>query len=280
MKTFYTALCAFAGVWMLLTLGSCKKETNQPQQYAIPANLQMVSSGYADGAATKVEIYAASNLQVGYNQLYLALYDSVSNQRITQAQVSLSAALNTGNDLVLSGPVQNPAGVNATNGLFSAAILFTQPAGNNGNWTLTIHLQGLTNQKTGSLICNANVVQPSPAKSYSVITLNDSASLFVALVQPANPQPGANSFELAIYRQINAGNFVCDSSYAVMLYATMPSMSGMNAPDNMNPVYSGNGVYKGKVDFIMDGAWQINISLTYNGEVADTSHYFAMNLQP
>ena len=92
----------FAAVFILLAVASCRKENTAP--YPIPSGLKMISSGYAAGAAMKVVIYASQDLYVGYNKLYIALYDSVSNARITQAQVSLSALTCMG----ASGPVENP----------------------------------------------------------------------------------------------------------------------------------------------------------------------------
>ena len=73
-------------------------------------------------------------------------------------------------------------------------------------------------------------------------------------------------------------NFAPDSSYNVMIDAEMPSMSGMNSPNYVNPVYTGNGHYLGKVDFIMSGEWQINMSLLHNTALADSSHYFDLSL--
>jgi len=258
---------------LLLTIASCRKESSVPQ-YAIPSDLQKIASGWVTGGAMKAEIYATSDLFVGYNKLYLALYDSLTNKRITQAQISISASYAQGvrNQ---SGPVENPSTVNADiNGLFEAAVVFTQPS---DNWTLNTYVEGISGQNTGRYQWTANVVQPTPARAFSVITQDDSTNLFVSLVQPATPKLGVNSFELAVYKQVNALSFVPDSGYNISIDAEMPSMSGMNSPNNVNPAYMSNGHYTGKVDFIMDGAWQINLSLLHNGMIADSSHYFALS---
>ncbi len=276
MRKIYLALFALAGIWVLLSLASCKKE--HQVEYPIPSNLQLISSGYAQGASIRVEIYASNNLFVGYNRLYIALYDSVSNNRITQSQISLSASMKAGNGILQAGPVENPAGQNADNGLFNAAAVFVSPSTGAGVWMLAVQISNTAGNATGIFSSTVNIIQPSPAKAYTVSMQGDSTSMFVALVQPSNPQPGANSFEMAIYHQVNAACFAPDSSYMISLYATMPFMTGMNAPDNVNPVYTANGHYQGKVDFIMTGTWQIYITLTHNSEVADSSHYFAINL--
>jgi hypothetical protein len=257
----FTALMLFAA--------SCKKESSTSAQNTIPSNLKLISSGYAGGASTRVDIYAATDLYAGYNKLYIALYDSASNNRITQAQVSLSAMTDAG----MNGPVENPVGTNADNGLFNAASVFVS----SGSWTVTTHIRNTAGSGTGSFIASINVVQPSPAKSYSVMTA-DSSNLFVSIVQPTNPLLGVNNFEVVVDRQINTMNYTPDSTYMISIDPTMPLMTGMSSPNNVNPSYTGNGHYTGKVDFIMGGGWQIYVDLLRNGVASDTSHYFSLNL--
>jgi hypothetical protein len=198
--------------------------------------------------------------------------------RITQAQISLSASLKMGTGVSQSGPVENPSTIQAGNGLFDAAVVFTTATGNAGNWALAMQVQGLPNQMSGNFVNTVNVAQVSPAKAYSVVTQGNSDTLFVCLVQPTAPQIGVNNFEVVIYRQISAVAFAAGSNYNLMIDAEMPLMTGMNSPNNVNPAYTSNGHYLGKVDFIMSGEWQINLNLSSNGALADSSHYFDLSL--
>ena len=93
-----------------------------------------------------------------------------------------------------------------------------------------------------------------------------------------DPVTGPNTFEITIYKEINGSGFTPDSNYTVQINPIMPSMYDMTSPNDVNPVYSGNGHYVGKVNFTMGGAWQINVGLLHNGAVSDTSHYFDMTL--
>jgi YtkA-like protein len=277
MKVFFSTRNLLIGILILLHAVSCKKESSSVA-YPIPGNLKMINSGYATGAGIRVEVYAANDLFVGYNKLYLALYDSTTNTRITQAQISVSALMKMGAGINQSAPIENPTQSMASNGLFNVAAVFTMPTASNCNWTLTVHVEDLTGQKTGDFVSIEGIVQPSPNKAYSLITLDDSSTLFVCLVQPVTPQLGVNNFEVAMYKQINAMSFIPDSVYNVMIDAEMPSMTGMNSPNNVNPVYTGNGHYVGKVDFIMSGTWQVNVNLVHSGTLVDNSHYFNLNL--
>jgi YtkA-like len=275
MKSYYWAACAIAGIGLMCLFGSCKKESNNQVQYPIPSNLVMVSSGYASGAGIRVEVYAANTLFPGYNPVYLALYDSVSNKRITQAKIALSALVKDGNGSQINGVIENPSSVNATNGLFTAALVFVSA---NNTWMLGAQVQNAANNKTGSFMQTVNVTPITPARSYSAIALDDSSNLFIAMVQPFNPQIGDNNFEMAVYKQQGTGNFVADSSYTISINPQMPGMSGMTSPNNVNPVYSGNAHYTGKVIFTMFGAWEIDIRMMHNNAVSDTTHYFDVNL--
>ena len=49
--------------------------------------LTRIGDAYALGAGTKVELWAKEDLFAGYNNVFVALYDSVGGERITQAHV-------------------------------------------------------------------------------------------------------------------------------------------------------------------------------------------------
>lgn len=274
MRSFKMALAFIGGIWMALAINSCKKENTPVQQYPIPGNLQMISSGYAPGAATKVEVYAASPFFVGYNPVYIALYDSASNKRITQSQVTFSATSKM-SSATSNCPVESPAGT-AVNGLFEGALVFMAPSSGAAS-NLGVQVQNSAGNP-GMFSTAVNVSQPSPAKAYSAIAKDDGSNLFVAMVQPATPQIGTNNFEVVIYKQASSMSYMAAGDYMVMINPEMPDMQGMTSPNNVNPTYSGNGHYVGKVIFTMSGEWQINMGLMENSMVSDTSHYFEINL--
>ncbi len=259
-----------AFVSLVLLISSCHKDSARSAT-SVPSGLQMVSSGYAPGAATRVDIYTADQPYVGYNKLYIYLYDSVSHSPISQAQVSLSATMMMSGHSQ-SAPIEDPAYTTATDYLFGAAAVFTAA----GDWVLTVHVHSTTGRGTGDFSAPLTVVLPSPARAYS-ISAPDSSTLFVSIVQPLQPRIGINTFELAIYRQV-AMDFTADSTYSVAINPTMPFMTGMSSPNNVNPVYIGNGHYTGKVDFIMSGGWRIYVDIMHYGAVADTLHYYDINL--
>jgi len=252
---------------LMLLVTSCRKESTKVAQNAVPSGLKMISSSYAQGAAIQVVVYAQADPYVGYNRLYIALYDSITGSPITQASVSLSAGMGS-----LAAPIENPATASTSTGLYTAAATFVTA----GSWVLVTSVQNTANGKTGSCAGTVSVTQVSPAKSYSLTTA-DSSNIFVSIVQPADPQLGINTFELVVYKQKGSSNYLADSTYMLDINPTMPGMTGMSSPNNVNPGYQGNGHYIGKVDFIMSGEWWIYVDLIHDGSIADTSHYFDLS---
>ncbi|HWB62123.1 MAG TPA: FixH family protein [Chitinophagales bacterium] len=276
MKRFLSASFAVLCTVILLGVASCKKDkdTNTTDQYPIPSNLQKIATGYATGAGVKVEAYAAGDLYVGYNKLYIALYDSATGNRLTSANVTITSVMTMMGNMASNGPAESPASQTAEEGLFNGVAVYTMPSGANCSWALNIHVVNAANSNAGDFSQTVSIMQPTLSTEYSIIANDDSSSLVVAMVGPTDPKFGTNNFELAIYRKQGMMGYVPDDSYTVDITPTMPSMGGMSSPNNVNPVSMGNGHYKGSVNFNMSGDWRIMVHLMHNGNMADTAHYF------
>ena len=73
-------------------------------------------------------------------------------------------------------------------------------------------------------------------------------------------------------------NFPADDDVAITIYPEMPSM-GHSSPNNVDPVSTGNGHYKGTVNFTMTGWWRINLTLSKNDELMSDELYFDVTFQ-
>lgn len=265
-------------VFFAFVLPACKKN-NTGSSSQLTGNLTLISSGYASGAATRVDIYAQGNLYTGYNTLYFALYDSLSGACIKSANIALSASCQATAGLSTpSVPVENPVDAAGSDGLFKGSVTFTTPTSPTASWLLNLNVQSISAGKTGIFNSMVTVAQSSLPKAYAMSAPNGD-NLLVSMVQPQDPKLGVNDFEISVCRQTGTLAYVQDSSFTIGINPGMPSMTGMGSPYNMNPVPAGNGHYKGKVDFIMSGAWRIYVAM-YQGTACDSSHYFDLNLQP
>lgn len=266
MKKYFSVLLF---ICLSVSFFSCTKDNLVPETL-IP--FQKIGEGYAAGAAVKVELYATKALFTGYNSLYLALYDSSSNQRIENAQISLMPIMDMGT-MKHACPVQNPSST-ATEKLFACGVVFIMPSGSMGSWSLTVNV-GL-NGKQGKLTLPVTITDPVQSRLRSFVSKADNAKYFVALLQPQNPKVGVNDMEIAIYKAQTMMSYPADSSLTVSLTPEMPTM-GHGSPNNIDPVHTGNGHYKGKVNFTMTGLWYLNLGFKAGNVIADTANHFEVN---
>ena len=253
----------YAVVLLLAIFAACKK--NENITVADPkAGLKKIAEAYAAGISTKVELWAKNDLTTGYNQLFVALYDSVSRQAITRAAVDVLPVMHmeiNGMHMSHSAPCVQPQGDVAEDTLFPFATVFTM-AGNTqqSKWSFEINIKPDGQTKTGTARLEIPVGASVPER-VKLLTTAEGDKLVVAYFFPAAPKIGINELDVIIYRQQNRMSFVPAGQYLVGLTPEMPAM-GHGSPNNIDPVYTKNGSYKGRVNFTMTGDWRINLELS------------------
>ncbi|HMW66435.1 MAG TPA: FixH family protein [Chitinophagaceae bacterium] len=256
---------------VLLTFAACSKSPVNPNSDPL-AGLTKVAEGYADGAATKVALYTkGTTLYTGYSKFYLALFDSITGQRVENAKLNLTPIMNMGT-MSHSAPFENPESENSINHLFPCSVTFTMPSGS-GSWTLQIKVLNNTTDKEGLIMIPLTITEPVLSKQKSFTAQHNGSKYFISLIEPSTPKIGINDFEIAIYKKTSMMSWPADSSLSVTITPEMPSM-GHGSPNNINPVHVGKGHYKGKVNFTMTGLWRINLDFMSGTAVADTTQYF------
>jgi hypothetical protein len=267
-------------------IASCKKEdssTDQTTPTPITSNgpdtsrLVRVGEGYIIGAAAKAVVYAEKPLFVGYNQLYFAMYDSGTATLLTQGHLEELVPLMDMGGMTHGAPVESSEDINTTTKLWNAAVVFVMP-GTPGNWSLNIGFHNHKVNKEGEGSVNVTVANPATAVMKSVvIAADDSAKLFISLVQPTKPQSGLNDFEITLHKAESRVDYPAVNNYTVEINPEMVSM-GHGSPNNVNPVLTANGHYKGKVNFTMTGLWRVHLKLFKNGILMDDTQYFDITL--
>lgn len=268
MKNIFSAMLLLAAATFFFS--SCKKDKNTtPQPQPAP---QYYALGEAYNNGLRIALFSDATLQTGYERLYVALFDSASGNRISEAAVALTPVMDMGT-MVHSAPVENPASTNAVNQYFPGAAVFTMP-GNSEEWSVQVTV--LRDGNTSMVSIPVSVVASSPARVKSFVSGADGASYFVALLQPRNPIVGINDLELAVFKKESMMSFPADSSMSIAVEPEMPSM-GHGSPNNVNPTHAGSGHYKGKVNFTMTGSWRLNLDFNTPAGPADTATYFEIN---
>jgi hypothetical protein len=264
-------------LFFLLTAG-CTDETAlvTPENSSDPfAGLTKLSEGYAAGAGMKVQLWSASAAFVGFNNVFVAVLDSVKGTMITEATIHLNPMMDM-TTMKHSAPFEDPVNTTAVNKLFPCHIAFIMSS-MGGSWSVAVTVRDPAANREGIATLPVTVGEGTPAVLKSCVAKNDSAKLFVSYLRPPALKVGINDFEITIHKKSSMMSFPADSGYTVTVTPEMPSM-GHGSPNNVNPTHIGIGHYKGKVNFTMTGDWRINLDIYKNGAVVDTTMYFDVTL--
>lgn len=230
------------------------------------AGLTKITEGVATDAGVKVELWANEELFVGYNSVFVALYDVASNKRITDAQVSFEPLM-TMATMSHACPIENPSNENAINYLFPGSVSFIMGSGDMGSWKLTVKVHNRVTEKEGSVALDVFVATPSVSRLKSFVT-STGEKYFIAYTFPDKTKVGVNDVSVMLYKKETMMSFPGVGDFTMSMEPEMPAM-GHGSPNNVNPVHTANGQYTGKVNFTMTGDWRLNLHLTKGDLVQD-----------
>lgn len=263
-----------------LLVASCEK--NNEENPVDPLDgLTKLKEGYALGASAKVEVWGKKNFFAGYNNLVVVLYDSLNlKEKITDAHIHFMPVMTMGMGAMAmqhACPVENPD-EKPVDDVFPGAVAFIMPTSTDASWKLGVAVHNHKYDKEGE--ANFYISVDNPATSVlSVFTAlaPDNNKLVLSILEPSKPKVGINDIEFTIHSQASMMDWPADNSYTIEITPEMPSM-GHGSPNNVNPVSSGNGHYKGKVNFTMTGEWKINVLVKKDGTVISKDLYFNITL--
>ena len=275
----FNTILAITFATILLATNACKKEettTVTPTPVIvdqIPSTYKLMGETYILGAAAKAKVYAEKDFFVGYNKIFVAMFDSVSNTRLTDGHFDVIPMMDMGM-MKHSAPVEITEESIPSDKFWKAAIVFIMPS-SAGKWTLNMAFHNHKTDKEGEGELEVNVINPTTSVMKSFIA-SDSTKLFVTLIQPTTPKIGLNNFEISIHKK-DMMDFPAVNDYTVEIEPTMPSM-GHGSPNNVNPVNTTLGHYVGKVNFTMTGLWNVKLTLKKNGVTIDNKQSFDITL--
>ena len=235
------------------------------------AGLTKISEGYALGAGAKVELWAKQELFTGYNQLFVALYDSVNKSRITEAHVTFNPEMNMTGGMAHACPIENPEDEHAVNKLFPGAVVFIMPTSDMGSWKMDVNVHNHSNGKSGIAELDITVVDPQLPKMKS-FQIESGEKFFVSYIFPAEPKVGVNAFTVVVHKKESMMNFPAVENFSFELTPEMPSMDH-GSPNNVNPTHVKLGHSEGKVNFTMTGEWRLNLDINRNDELLKEMYF-------
>lgn len=266
-----------------ILLFSCKKdkvepivETPTPIVAEEGPKLVQIGEAYIIGAKAKAVVYSAKAFETGYNDIFVALFDSVDGKPLTEGHFDIMPMMDMGM-MQHSCPVENTESTSATNGYFKSSVVFSM-AGTASQWSLNMTFHNHKNNLTGAGALGVNVVASTPSRMINTtLALDNNTKVLISLVNLTQPQVGVNDFEITIHKKESMTSFPAIENYTVEVVPEMPSM-GHGSPNNVNPVHAANGHYKGKVNFTMTGLWRINLKLYKDGVLISDDQYFETTL--
>jgi hypothetical protein len=260
---------------------SCKKNSVIPQETPInptaTEHLTKIGETYIIGANAKAVIYSSKPFETGYNEIYVALFDSTDGSQLSNGHFEIMPMMNMGT-MQHNCPVENTEDTTTTNGYFKSAVVFSM-AGNSSQWSLKLMFHNHKYNLEGEGTLGVNVIASSPSRFVSIVVpLDSNVSVFISLVNLTKPQVGVNDFEITLHKRASMMSFPSIDNYSVEVVPEMPSM-GHGSPNNINPTLISNGHYAGKVNFTMTGLWRIHINLYKNSVLISNDQYFETTLQ-
>lgn len=141
----------------------------------------------------------------------------------------------------------------------TAFVYAMPPPVESGQWYLVV--EGATS--AGSLALRV------PVDVDEDIWMRPSDDLVVAWLAPLTPRTGIDTFDIGLYRLSgNAYQPVTNATLDLYPYMDMGGGEGHSTPFT-TPTHIGSGTYRGMVNFIMSGGWDMTVHITLAGETRD-----------
>ena len=234
---------------MLVLLGGCAPDITDTEFFSRHPDPDLTPEGdivlaeHTNGDV-QIRILSPDNLKWGFNQITLETQGAYQN-------LSVSAFLDTG-----SSRIESPLGSSAS---VDAPLIHVLDPGIPGDWTLEVAYS--TGQ--GNFI----TVYPIVVEEDIWVQPIGTQKRFVSWISPEEPKTGADSFEIAIH-EFDGFSFIPLTSSSVDLYPYMDMGAGEgHSTPYVAPTHIGDGRYRGEVNFIMSGGWDMTVMLNGNENV-------------
>jgi hypothetical protein len=109
-----------------------------------------------------------------------------------------------------------------------------------------------------------NVVPNSSHKIIAWPNIPDEYIYYISLIAPFDPVKGLNDFSVVMSRAHNDSNFT-EVDSAQIFIRTLIEATGQTSNNNVNPVWIGEGKYKGVINMPNTGTWSVFDSVIYQG---------------
>jgi hypothetical protein len=200
------------------------------------------------------------SIEVGYNPLFLDLRRN-NGDRIDWALITIRPVM-VMTSHTHSSPVWQPESTrNDLYRLFTGAFVATMPTGDMGTWRLDIDV---TEPQTGDIVSFSVDVTAEQTSNVKVFTASNDERYILTWIGPESPKVGSNELLVSLHRRESMMSFPPVNDLTLEILPWMESMDH-GSSNNVHPVSTGSGFYKGQVNFNMSGDWRVYFTLK-NGQ--------------
>ncbi|MEM6646134.1 MAG: FixH family protein [Bacteroidota bacterium] len=251
-----------AAVLSLVLLTACAPditETDFYQRHPDPSELEppeamTIAESTADGFT--LTLAAREALHAGYNRVLVKVVEGEAV--VPFATVQLRATLGDRTAPVDRASVGEPD----EDGFVEAGVYFLQPKGEAQTWALELAVaaEGRTVQTT---------FEVAVEDALWMQALDQDEPLYLSWVQPSRPVTGDDAYILALHRPTDTGfEAVTDAALDLYPYMDMGGGDGHSTPFAA-PTHQAEGIYEGRVNFIMAGGWDMTVYVQRGSDRAE-----------
>jgi len=241
--------------------------------------LKLIATATSAETKAKLELYANEDLYPGMNLLYIAAYDTETGELLTKGDISYMPMMKMTGGMEHSAPtINNVSGVANSNGLFHGQVFFVMPS-NAGQWTLNTKFKNGNGGTEGEVSFAVTVTQNSNIMmvSFKDTTTTEANSVFLSYAISEKPKVGSNELKVVAFYRKSMMDWPAADDLNIEFEPSMPSM-GHGSPNNVDPTFTSNGTYIGKVNYSMTGKWQLDLTIKRGTKMLNDKLFFEYTL--
>lgn len=242
----------------------CAPDISETDFYSLHPEEEVEAEALTLGAQTvgawELVLKARTAPHVGYNRLLIEA--TRGGTAVEEATVQL-APRRQGQTAPLYAPVTVQADAE---GYLEAGAFFLQPKGDAQTWTVQMALEALGQ----SVVVDWDVTVRDSLWMQTLAHPLTGATYYLSWVQPARPITGEDVLIFAIHKATTTGFApVRDVQLDVYPYMDMGAGEGHSTPYEA-PQHDAGGLYRGTINFIMSGGWDLTLFVDHPSAPRDT----------
>ena len=250
-------LSVFSTIFAAFVLIGCGQDSVSPVNNSPEEYVKVVS---AEKDNIRYEIWTTDNdtLMTGYNKVGFKVFEN--DQAKTSGSVKFYAKMfHFSSTEYHATPVEPEYFYDNTIGMFTGYIIMLMPSDTTSRW------YGFYSYNDDLHLDSARFdVEWDNLTKFKIFTnLQTNLSYLITMTSPQVPVRGYNDFNCMLHESPDFLNFTQVNSASMFLRVRLDSLDH-NSTDNINPVYTGGGFYKGRVNFDYAGRWKVYDSIYYN----------------